>query len=228
MKIRTYAFALALAGAPVLLAAQQTAPQGRADQRGGWEDRRGGEQGGRQGGEQALLRYRQQLGLTDAQVSRLQAIQQRLQSRNAPIAERVEAARRQAGLPEFRGRRGQGVQGQRGRGEGEQGRRGRGEGAQGTQGRRDRAEGGRAQGGQRPQLTDQQRQAMQRFREQVKPLHEQMLRNRQDALREAQAVLTPQQRQQVQQLMQEHRRGRDGDARGERQGRRQGTETRGS
>ena len=44
MKIRTYAIALALAGAPVLLAAQQTVPQGRADQRGGWE------QGGRQGG----------------------------------------------------------------------------------------------------------------------------------------------------------------------------------
>jgi hypothetical protein len=223
MKIRTYAFALALAGAPVLLAAQQTAPQGRADQRGGWEDRRGGEQGGRQGGYQALLRYRQQLGLSDAQVSRLQSIQQRLQSRNAPIVERVEAARRQAGLPEFRARRGQGEQGV-------QGQRGRGRGEQGTQGRRDRGQGGRAQGGQRPQLTDQQRQAMQRFREQVKPLHEQMLRNRQDALREAQAVLTPQQRQQVQQLIQEHRgrRGRDGDARGERQGRRQRTETRGS
>jgi hypothetical protein len=223
MKIRTYAFALALAGAPALLAAQQTPPAGRADSRGGWEARRGGEQGDRQGGYQALLRYRQQLGLTDAQVTRLQAIQQRLQSRNAPILQRVETARRQAGLPEFRARRGPGEQGM-------QGRRGRGQGEQGMEGRRGRGEGGRAQGGQRPQLTDQQRQAMQRFREQVKPLHEQMLRNRQDAMREAQAVLTPQQRLQVQQLIQEHRsrRGRDGDARGERQGRRQRTETRGS
>ena len=201
MKIRTYAIALALAGAPVLLAAQQTPPQGRADQHGGWQDRRGAGQGGYQ----ALLRYRQQLGLTDAQVSRLQSIQQRLQSRNAPIVERVEAARRQAGLPELRARRGQGEQG--------------------MQGQRRRGQ-GRAQGGERRQLTDQQRQAMQRFREQVKPLHEQMLRNRQEAMREAQAVLTPQQRQQVQQLIQEHR-GRRGDARGQRQGRRQGGEGRG-
>jgi hypothetical protein len=209
MKIRTYAIALALAGAPVVVAAQQTPPQGRADQRGAWEDRRGGRgmQGERQGGYQALLRYRQQLGLSDAQVSRLQSIQQRFQSRNAPLMERVEAARRQAGLPEFRERRGQ---------QGEQG--------QGMQGRRRRGEGDRAQGGERRQLTDQQRQAMQRFREQVKPLHEQMLRNRQDALREAQAVLTPQQRQQVQQLIREHRaqrgeRGqRDGQFRGQRDG----------
>ena len=206
MKIRTYAIALALAGAPVLLAAQQTPPQGRGDQHGAWQDRRGA-RGERQGGYQALLRYRQQLGLSDAQVSRLQSIQQRLQSRNAPIVERVEAARRQAGLPELRARRGQGEQGM-------QGQRGRGD---------------RAQRGERRQLTDQQRQAMQRFREQVKPLHEQMLRNRQEAMREAQAVLTPQQRQQVQQLIQEHRgrRGRDGEARGQRQGRRQGGEGRG-
>src|SRR5829696_6346099 len=108
MKIRTFALTLALAGAPVLLAAQQTPPQGRADQRGGWQDRRGGLGGERQGGYQALLRYRQQLGLSDAQVSRLQSIQQRLQSQNAPLVERVEAARRQSGLPEFRARRGQG------------------------------------------------------------------------------------------------------------------------
>ena len=205
MKIRTYAIALALAGAPVLLAAQQTPPQGRGDQHGAWQDRRGA-RGERQGGYQALLRYRQQLGLSDAQVSRLQSIQQRLQSRNAPIVERVEAARRQAGLPELRARRGQGEQG--------------------MQGQRRRGQRGRAQAGERRQLTDQQRQAMQRFREQVKPLHEQMLRNRQEAMREAQAVLTPQQRQQVQQLIQE-RRGRDGDARGQRQGRRQGGEGRG-
>ena len=208
MKIRTYAIALALAGAPVLLAAQQTPPQGRADQHGAWQDRRGA-RGERQGGYQALLRYRQQLGLSDAQVSRLQSIQQRLQSRNAPIVERVEAARRQAGLPELRARRGQGEQG--------------------VQGQRGRGRGDRARSGERRQLTDQQRQAMKRFREQVKPLHEQMLRNRQEAMREAQAVLTPQQRQQVQQLIQEHRgrRGRDGDARGQRQGRRQGGEGRG-
>jgi Spy/CpxP family protein refolding chaperone len=71
---------------------------------------------------------------------------------------------------------------------------------------------------------------MQRFRDQVKPLHQQMLQNRQAAMRDAQAVLTPQQRQQVQQLIQERRgrRGRDGEARGERQPRRQRTEAQGS
>jgi len=206
MKIRTFALTLALAGAPVLLAAQQTPPQGRADQRGGWQDRRGG-----QGGYQALLRYRQQLGLTDAQVSRLQSIQQRLQSQNAPLIQRINAARQQAGLPEFRTRRGQGEQGE-------------------MRGQRRQGRGGRAQGGERPQLTEQQRQAMQRFRDQVKPVHEQMQRNRQAALRDAQAVLTPQQRQQVQQLIQEHRgrRGRGGDARGQREGRRQRGERQGS
>ncbi|MFL5537390.1 MAG: hypothetical protein ACJ8J0_00265 [Longimicrobiaceae bacterium] len=193
MKIRTYAVALALAAAPGLLAAQQTTPQqGRGEQRGAWQGRRGGVDGERGG--QALLRYRQQLGLTDAQVQRLQAIHQRLESRNAPIVQRIDAARRQAGLPELRARRGE--RGQRG---------------EGVQGRRQRGE-GRAQRGERPQLTDQQRQAFQRFREQVKPLHEEMLRNRQEALREAQAVLTPQQRAQVQQLVREHRgqRGRRG------------------
>src|SRR5215213_10109376 len=83
MKIRTYAIALALAGAPVLLAAQQTPPRDRADQRGAWQDRRGGRgmQGERQGREQALLRYRQQLGLSDAQAA----------ARRAPAAHRAAA-----------------------------------------------------------------------------------------------------------------------------------------
>jgi len=192
MKIRTYAVALALAAAPGLLAAQQTTPQGRGEQHGMGHGRRGGFDGQRGG--QALLRYRQQLNLTDAQVQRLQTIHQRLEQRNAPIVQRIDAARRQAGLPELRARRGE--RGQRG---------------EGMQGRRQRGE-GRAQRGERPQLTDQQRQAFQRFREQVKPMHEEMMRNRQEAMREAQAVLTPQQREQVQQLVREHRgqRGRRG------------------
>src|SRR3712207_2331904 len=128
MKIRTYAMALALAATPALVAAQeQTTPrQGHGEQHGMRQHRRGGidgQRGPRQGGYQQLLRYRQQLGLTDAQVSRLQAIRQRLESQNAPIVQRVEAARRQAGLPELRARRGE-----RGpRGEGMQGRHPRGE-----------------------------------------------------------------------------------------------------
>jgi hypothetical protein len=191
MKIRTYAMALALAAAPGLLAAQEPTPhQGHGEQHGIRQQRRGGldrQHGPRQGGYQQLLRYRQQLGLTDAQVSRLQAIRQRMESQNAPIVQRIEAARRQAGLPEFRARRGE-----------------RGERGEGMQGRRPRGE-GRAQRGERPRLTDEQRQAMQRFREQVRPLHQEMMRNRQEALREAQAVLTPQQREQVQQLIREHR-----------------------
>jgi protein CpxP len=200
MKIRTYAIALALAGAPVVLAAQQTTPQGRADQRGAWEDRRGGRgmQGERQGGYQALLRYRQQLGLSDAQVSRLQSIQQRLQSRNEPIVQRIDAARRQAGLPDFRARRGEDGQQQRAM--------------------------RRQQRGERPQLTDQQREAFRRFREQTKSLQEQLRQNRQEAMRDAQAVLTPQQRTQVQQLIREHRaqRGERGQRHGRFRGQRDG------
>jgi hypothetical protein len=198
MKIRTYALALALAGAPALLAAQQQTPQReRGEDRGAWQDRRGGRgmHGERQGGQEALLRYRQQLGLTDAQVSRLQSIHQRLQSRNESIVQRIDAARRQAGLPDFRARRGEGGQGQQ------------------------RAMRGRRQGGERPQLTDQQREQFRRFREQVKPLQEQLRQNRQEAMREAQGVLTPQQRQQVQRLIQEHRGQRGGQ--GQRGGRRQ-------
>jgi hypothetical protein len=193
MKIRTYAIALALAGAPVVLAAQQTAPQGRADQHGAWQGRRG-MQGERQGGYQALLRYRQQLGLSDAQVSRLQSIEQRMQSRNEPIVQRIDAARRQAGLPDFRARRGEDGQQQRAM-------------------RRQRD-------GERPQLTDQQREAFRRFREQTKSLQEQLRQNRQEAMRDAQAVLTPQQRTQVRQLIREHRgqRGKRGQFRGQRDG----------
>ena len=192
MKIRTYAIALALAGAPVLLAAQQTPQQGRGEDRGAWQDRRGGRgmRGERQGGHEALLRYRQQLGLSDAQVSRLQSIHQRLQSRNESIVQRIDAARRQAGLPDLRARRGEGGQGQQ------------------------RAMRGRERG-ERPQLTEQQREAFRRFREQVRPLQEQLRQNRQEAMREAQAVLTPQQRQQVQQLIREHR-GQRGEGRGRR------------
>lgn len=196
MKIRTFAAVLVMAGAPALLAAQQTPPQvDRAPQRGEW--RRGGQDG------QGLIRFRQQLGLSDAQVSRLQAIQQRTQQRNAPIMQRIDAARRQAGLPEIR-RRGEGGEGQQ----------------RAMRGRR----GGRGRDGARPQLTEQQRQAFQRFREQVRPLHEQLRQNRQSAMQEARSVLTEQQRQQVQRLMQEHRgkRGRRGDARGQRHDRRGG------
>jgi len=204
MKIRTFAVALALAGAPALLSAQQDAPRPRAEQRQGAEGhgRRGGwDRDGRQGREQALLRFRQQLGLTDAQVSRLQAIHQRLEQQNAPIVQRIDAARRQAGLPEMR--RGRGERGQQ-RGFRRQ------QGAQGQQG----------QARERRQLTDEQRQAIQRFREQVRPLTEQLRQNRQSAMREAQSVLTEQQRQQVRQLIQEHRgqRGGRGEFRGQRQG----------
>lgn len=203
MKIRTFAAALALAGAPALLSAQQDAPRDRAGQhqQGEWQGRRGGWDQQGPGREQALLRYRQQLGLTDAQVSRLQAIRQRLQSQNAPIVQRIEAARRQAGLPEFR--REQGQQGQQ-RGF----RRQRGQQRQGEQG----------QARERRQLTDQQREAFQRFREQVRPLQEQLRQNRQSAMREAQSVLTDRQREQVRQLIQQHRgqRGGRGEFRGQR------------
>lgn len=200
MKIRTIAMALAVAGTPAVLAAQQGTPpaQGQHGEHGqhhrGERGARGmrGQQGGR-GGLRMLINRRQQLNLTDAQVQRLTAIQQRLESQNRTLMERLRTQRQQAGLPELRQPRGEG------------------------EGRAARP---RRERGERPQLTEQQRQALQRFREQAQPIREQIRQNQQAAVREAQGVLTEQQRQQVQQWMSQHR-GRRGGAEGHgRRGRR--------
>ena len=193
MKIRTFAVAIALAGTPAVLAAQQTpAPRGDHAGHGQLRGARGGFGEGRERGAlRALLAHRQQLNLTDAQVSRLTAISQRLESQNAPLMQRLQTLRQQSGLPERRAfrRAGQG-QGQQGQWQGQQGR--------------------QRQRGERPQLTEQQRQAMQQFRQQAQPIMQQIRQNTQAAMREGQAVLTQQQRQQIQQLMQQRRGERGG------------------
>ncbi|HET6228988.1 MAG TPA: Spy/CpxP family protein refolding chaperone [Longimicrobiaceae bacterium] len=113
MKIRSFALGLALVGAPLSLHAQQASAPAQGREAHGQHARGGrgeGQQGPRQSPIQRLIANRQQLSLTDAQVQRLQGIEQGLQSRNQPIMERMRAMRQQAGLPE----RGQGgAQGQR-------------------------------------------------------------------------------------------------------------------
>jgi predicted transglutaminase-like cysteine proteinase len=106
MKIRSIAAALALAAAPGLLAAQQTQPaQAHA--------RHQGQRGEHRGGIQALIARRDQLHLSADQVSRLQAIQQRLESQDRPLQERMRTLFQQSGLPDFRARRAErGAQGQ--------------------------------------------------------------------------------------------------------------------
>jgi Spy/CpxP family protein refolding chaperone len=183
MKIRSFAAALALAAAPGLLAAQQTQPAQAHGRHGGWQQ---GQRGEHRGGIQALIARRDQLHLTAAQVSRLQSIQQRLESQDRPLQDRMRALFQQSGLPDFRARRAE-------------------RGARGQQGQR----------AQRPQLTEQQRQALRRLREQAKPIREQMRQNHQAALREVQAVLTPAQKQQVQQWRQQHQERRHGGRHGE-------------
>src|SRR6476620_11021960 len=180
MKIRTFAAALALAGTPAIVAAQQTqAPA--AGQHEGHGQRQGGhrgrwQQGGeRRGGIQGLIARKDQLHLTSDQVSRLQGIQQRLESQNRPLQERMRALFQQSGLPDFHAQR---REGQR----------------QGGQ-----AQGQRRERGQRPQLTEQQRQQLRQLREQSKPIRDQLRQNQQAAMRDVQAILTPAQKQQLQQ-----------------------------
>jgi hypothetical protein len=184
MKIRSFAIALALTGAPAVLAAQQgTAPAA------GQHQHARGQRGERQGRVQALLAHRQELKLTDGQVQRLTAIGQRLQQRNAALQQRMRALFQQSGLPDFRARREQRQQGHP---------------------------------AQRPQLTDQQRQAIRHLREQARPLREQMRQNQRAAVQEAKGVLTQQQQDQIKQYARQHRGQRHGRHEGRRGERGQG------
>ncbi|HEX7240167.1 MAG TPA: hypothetical protein VF263_07875, partial [Longimicrobiaceae bacterium] len=97
MKIRTLAVALALSAAPLPLLAQNpsapAAPRERAERPAraerGMRGVRGAE--GFRSPVTRLVERREQLGLTAAQVSRLQAIEQRLRSQNQPLVERMRA-----------------------------------------------------------------------------------------------------------------------------------------
>jgi hypothetical protein len=66
-------------------------------------------------------------------------------------------------------------------------------------------------GGERPRLTPEQRQALERAREQVRPLAQQLREAHRNAVREAMDVLTDAQKQQLRELRREHgRRGEPG------------------
>jgi ribonuclease E len=193
-----YLVAAALVAAPVSLAAQTTPPpaaqgeharEGRGELRG---------QRGPGGGSpvQRMLSQRERLKLTDAQVQRLQAIDRDLQARNAPLQQQLasifpERAQRAAAA---------GAQGER---------RARPDGAR---------RGERRQRGERPQLTEAQRQQMQQRRAQAEPVMQQLRQNRDAALTQARSVLTAEQQAQVNQWME--RRGERGE--GRRDGRREG------
>jgi Spy/CpxP family protein refolding chaperone len=108
MNTRTFALALALSGAALPALAQQTTPA--APQQAAPHARH--EHGGRMGHGRGmghgspmamLIQHRQDLGLTENQVSRLQAVGQRLQAQRQPLVTRLRAlrpdsARRAAGL----------------------------------------------------------------------------------------------------------------------------------
>ncbi|HET8654052.1 MAG TPA: hypothetical protein VFL93_00865 [Longimicrobiaceae bacterium] len=98
MSIRTLAVALALAAAPAPVLAQQqpAAPLPAAAAPGA----RRQHPRPRRDAVSALLRHRQQLGLSADQVSRLQAIRRRTRSQNQPLVQQIrdneKAARQEA------------------------------------------------------------------------------------------------------------------------------------
>jgi ribonuclease E len=191
-----YLVAVALVAAPVSLAAQTTPPpaaQGEHAREG--REFRG--QRGPGGGSpvQRMLSQRERLKLTDAQVQRLQAIDRDLQARNAPLQQQLASI-----FPERAQRAAAGAQGER---------RARPDGAR---------RGERRQRGERPQLTEAQRQQMQQRRAQAEPVMQQLRQNGEAALTQARSVLTAEQQAQVNQWME--RRGERGE--GRRDGRREG------
>ena len=210
MKIRSIALVLALAAAPVTALAQDSVPAPRQEQPGreglhphregmegrrGMRGRRGGERGrmgpgmrGRMGGQgmrgrmgpgmrrpgqqgmRGLIEQRQRLNLSGDQLSRLRAIEQRTETQNRALVERLRTLRENA-VPGLRERR---------------------------------------ERGERQPLTEEQRTALERAREQARPLAEQMRTNLEAARREGEAVLTEQQRAELQKLREEHRGGQHG------------------
>lgn len=100
--IRSMALIALAMAAPVALSAQDAAPRHGAH----GEHHRAGPRAGRMDPFARLLEKRQELGLTAEQVSRIEAIRSRLQARNQPLVERMQAARREAGVPERREARG--------------------------------------------------------------------------------------------------------------------------
>lgn len=203
-----YFVAAALAAAPLAVSAQTTPPpaaqgeQARDGQRGELHGRRGGP--GMGSPVQRMIGQRERLKLTDAQVQRLEGIQRDLLARNAPLHQQLQAI-----FPE-RAQRGPRPDGAAPQGE----RRARPDSAQRRAGREGRR-------GDRPQLTEAQRQQMQQRRAQAEPVMTQLRQNTEAALMQARSVLTAEQQAQASQWME--RRGERGDRRGgDRDGRRGG------
>ncbi|MBB4639339.1 hypothetical protein [Longimicrobium terrae] len=136
-----------------------------------------------------LLERRAEIGLTDAQVSRLQEIGRGLETRNAPLRERLSAERQRWAAER------------------------------------------RTQLQNMPE--EQRRQEMRRMRRDpqvpstMQPLVREMRENIAGAMRDANAVLTPEQRQQVRRVLREDRRGGMRGRRGGRDGHGRGTRGRG-
>jgi len=183
-----YFVAAALLAAPVSAAAQTAQPPAAHG-----EHARAGERGAFRGPGgnpvRRLLAQRERLSLTDAQVQRLEAIDRDLQARNAPLRQQMASL-----FPE-RAQRGERPRGARPQGE----RRVRPDSARRAERR-----------AQRPQPTEEQRQRMQQRRQQMEPIVQQLRQNAEAALTQARGVLTAEQQQQVQRLM-EQRRGERGE-----------------
>jgi Spy/CpxP family protein refolding chaperone len=213
-----YFVAAALAAAPIAASAQTTPPtaaqdeQAREGHRGGLRDRRGPGGPGMGSPVQRLISQRERLELTDAQVQRLEGIQRDLQARNAPLHQQLQAI-----FPE-RAQRGPRPDGAAPQGE----RRARPDSAQR---RADRA--GRR--GDRPQLTEAQRQQMQQRRAQAEPVMAQLRQNTEAALTQARSVLTAEQQTQVRQWSERRGDRREGrrEERGERRSGERGDRGRG-
>ena len=94
--IRSLALAVVLAAGAQAMQAQQAAPSPRGDH----GTHRLGPRHGEGDPFARLLERRQELNLTAQQVSRIEAIRARLQAQNQPLMEQLQAARRQAGLPD--------------------------------------------------------------------------------------------------------------------------------
>lgn len=154
--------------APVALAAQEPAPRGGAAQPMSPLTR--------------ILEHRAELGLSAEQVTRLEAIEQRLQERIAPLQEQMREARGEMPARGMRGARG----------------------ARGERGQR------RAPRPMSPEQRAAARERMEETRErmdEMRPAMEELRESRQEAMEEIREVLTEDQQERVRQLMRDGRAG---------------------
>ncbi len=179
----------ALAVAPIALEAQTPRAPGAQQQA---ERRADGAAPG------VLLRHRSELGLTAEQVSRLEAIQQRLQQQNAPLIEQLRAA----GVWQERRAPGEARSGEPGRMTPEQ----REQMRQRMQSMTpEQREAMRRQMQERRQGGEAGRRAERQIPAELQPVAEQIRENRRTAVQEARAVLTAEQQTRLRELVQQRR-----------------------